>query len=150
MACACGCGKEVPLIVGECKTRFYASEMCAYRGMLKRRGLHSTLLDQQATKAAEKQAARAARPKPTPPPRREPTQDERDHSDLRYGPKRAVVEVLETYGDNGQRAKVKLECGHVRAWYAGEATARCMKCRPAPISGGSGPAKRASAPEVDF
>ena len=26
-------------------------------------------------------------PKPTPPPRREPTQDERDHSDLRYGPK---------------------------------------------------------------
>lgn len=144
MACL-SCGGEIERVVGESPTRFYCSELCAYRGMMRRRGERSPLLAQLAQEAAEKKEERAQRPRPAPPARREPTQDEKDHSDLRYGPERRVVEVLETYGTGNHRAKVKMECGHVRAWIAGQETARCMKCRPTPISGGSGGARRPAA-----
>jgi hypothetical protein len=136
--CYCGCGLAVDRDRGE-RHRFYASPLCAYRGMLKRRGEETTspLLRARAQAVVERAEARATRPKPVPPPRREKTPEELEHSDLRYGPKRTVTKVLEVYGPNNGRAKVEMECGHVRAWYAGETVARCMKCRPTHISGGS-------------
>jgi hypothetical protein len=153
--CRCGCGRPVERARGE-RYRFYASELCAYRGMMRRRGERSPLLERAVEEATQKQVERAQRPKPTPPARRERTQDERDHADLRYGPVREITKVLETYGEQGQRAKVEMACGHVRAWYAGETTARCPKCRPTPISGASGAPRRrttarpAGCPEVTF
>ena len=52
------------------------------------------------------------------------------------GPLRPIVAVLERYTSKGrygtaakgQRERVRLDCGHERAWYAGRTHARCSLC----------------------
>jgi hypothetical protein len=62
-------------------------------------------------------------------------------ADQKSGPVRQIVAVLGTYRSKGRygtetkdaRERVRMACGHERAWYAGRSHARCGACRPGAV-----------------
>ena len=124
--CRCGCGRAVEEDGQQQTHRFYASELCAYRGLTKRLGIRTDLLQRKEAEAEVRRAARRLRPKPVPPPRRELTQDELDHLALRYGPLRKVIQRERNGKD---REQVVLECRHKKTAKVGRKEERCAKCR---------------------
>ena len=130
--CLCGCGQAVvqdPALGRGAARRFFADAYCVVRYRAAQRGERSALLDRIEREAAAKAAARAARPKPVPPPRWIPDADTLEHRERRWGPVRTVGETLRTQATS-KRVRF-VECGHEGTVKAREMQARCGKCRKA-------------------
>lgn len=144
--CACNCGQGVSQDPAQhnqrgAARRFFASEECALLSWARRTG-HLDMVRKIEGKREDKQtrrqeiraeaAQRLRQLRPGPRPTAVFDQNAADQLDLKYGPRRIMVSVLE---QRDRSRRVSLICGHDMTLTNEAKSGRCLVCRSALRSG---------------